>query len=164
MHCFTCFKMRRKVRRCTTKFSQLPHMRTSISPDPWLVYIPLNMSTCIRTFKKVCRSCESRRRHKSIMHCFTCFKMRRKVRRCTTKFSQLPHMRTSISPDPWLVYFPLNMSSCIRTFKKVCRSCESRRRHKRHNALFHLLQNASKSAQMYHEILPTSTHAHKYIT
>ena len=42
--------MRRKVRRCTTKFSQLPHMRTSISPDPCLVYIPLNMSTCIRTF------------------------------------------------------------------------------------------------------------------
>ena len=157
--------MRRKVRRCTTKFSQLPHMRTSISPDPWLVYIPLNMSTCITTFKKACRSCERRRRHKKgIMHSFTCLKMRRKLRRCTTKFSQLAHMRTSISPDPWLVYIPLNMSTCIRTFKKVCSSCESRRRHKRHNALFHLLQNASKSAQMYHEILPTSTHAHKYIT
>ena len=35
---------------------------------------------------------------------------------------------------------------------------------KRHNALFHLFENASKSTQMYHEILPTSTHAHKYIT
>ena len=35
---------------------------------------------------------------------------------------------------------------------------------KRHNALFHLFENASKSAQMYDEILPTSTHAHKYIT
>ena len=132
MHCFTCLKMCRKVRRCTTKFSQLPHMRTSISPDPWLVDIPLNMSTCITTFKKGCRSCERRRRHKKgIMHSFTCLKMRRKVRRCTTKFSQLPHMRTSISPDPWLVYIPLNMSTCIRTFKKACRSCERRRRHKK---------------------------------
>ena len=35
---------------------------------------------------------------------------------------------------------------------------------KRHNALFHLLQNAPRAALMYHEILPTSTHAHKYIT
>ena len=131
MHSFTCLKMRRKVRRCTTKFSQLPHMRTSISPDPWLVYIPLNRSACIRTFKKVCRSCERRKRKKGIMHCFTCLKMRRKVRRCTTKFSQLPHMRTSISPDPWLVYIPLNRSACIRTFKKVCRSCERRKSHKK---------------------------------
>ena len=35
---------------------------------------------------------------------------------------------------------------------------------KRHNALFHLFENGSKSAQMYHEILPTSTHAQKQIT
>ena len=35
---------------------------------------------------------------------------------------------------------------------------------KRHNALFHLFENASKSAQMYLEILPTSEHAHKYMT
>ena len=35
---------------------------------------------------------------------------------------------------------------------------------KRHNALFHLFENALKIAQMYREILPTSTHAHKYIT
>ena len=41
----------------------LPHMRTSISPDPWLVYIPLNRSKCIITFKKVCRLCERRTRH-----------------------------------------------------------------------------------------------------
>ena len=45
MHCFTCYKMRLDLRWCTPKFSQLPHMRTSISPDLWLVYIPLNMST-----------------------------------------------------------------------------------------------------------------------
>ena len=30
---------------------------------------------------------------------------------------------------------------------------------KRHNALFHLFENASKSAQMDYEIFPPSTHA-----
>ena len=32
------------------------------------------------------------------------------------------------------------------------------------NALFHLLQNAPTLALIYHDILPTSTHAHNYIT
>ena len=32
------------------------------------------------------------------------------------------------------------------------------------NALFHLLQNAPKPALIYHDFLPTSTHAHNYIT
>ena len=118
---FTCLKMRRKVRRCTTKFFQLPHMRTSISPDPRLVYTPLNISIYIRTFLVACRSCE---RSVSTSGRFTCLKMRRKVRRCTTKFSQLPHMRTSISPDPSLGYIPLNITICIRTFQDACRSCE----------------------------------------
>ena len=128
---FHLFENASKVRRCTTKFSQLPHVRTSISPDPWLVYITLNRSTCIRTFKKVCRSCErpkSRKRHNALFHLF---ENASKVRRCTTKFSQLPHMRTSISPDPWLVYIPLNRSTCIRTLEKVCRSCERRKRQKK---------------------------------
>ena len=35
-------------------FSQLPHMRTSISPVPRLVYIPLIMSICMRTFAHPC--------------------------------------------------------------------------------------------------------------
>ena len=118
---FTCFKMRRRVRRSTMKFSQLPHMRTSISPAPRLVYIPLNISICIRTFQDACRSCE---RSVSASERFTCLKMRRKVRRSTMKFSQLPHMRTSISPDPSLVFIPLNISICIRTFQDACRSCE----------------------------------------
>ena len=156
--------MRRKVRRCTTKLSQLPHMRTSISPDPWVVYIPLNGSACIRTFKKVCRSWRGAKGIKGIMHCFTCLKMHRNVRRCTTKFSQLPHLRTSISPDHWLVYIPLNRSAFIRTFKKSAGPVRGAKGIKRHNALFHLFEKASKSAQMYHEILTTSTHAHKYIT
>ena len=118
---FTCLKMRRKLRRSTMIFSQLPHMRTSISPDPRLVYIPLNISICIRTFQDACRSCE---RSVSTPERFTCLKMRRKLRRSTMIFSQLPHMRTSISPDPRLVYIPLNISICIRTFQDACRSCE----------------------------------------
>ena len=128
---FHLFENGSKVRRCTRKFSQLPHMRTSISPDPWLVYIPLNRSTCIRIFKKVCRSCERRKRQKRHNALFHLFEIASKVRRCTTKFSQLPHMRTSISPDPWLVYIPLNRSTGIRTFKKVCRSCERHKRQKK---------------------------------
>ena len=118
---FTCLKMRRKLRRSTMKFSQLPHMRTSISPDPRLVYIPLNISICIRTFQDACRSCE---RSVSTTERFTCLKMRRKLRRSTMKFSQLPHMRTSISPDPRLVFIPLNKSLCMRTFSHACRSLE----------------------------------------
>ena len=118
---FTCLKMRRTLRRSTMIFSQLPHMRTSISPDPRLVYIPLNISICIRTFQDACRSCE---RSVSTPGRFTCFKMRRKLRRSTMIFSQLPHMRASISPDPRIVYIPLNISICIRTFQDACRSCE----------------------------------------
>ena len=122
---FTCLKMRLKLRRFTMKFSQLPHMRTSISPDPRLVYIPLyiplNISICMRTFSHACRSCE---RSVSTSERFTCLKMRLKLRRSTMKLSQLPHMRTSISPDARLVYIPLNISICMRTFSHACRSCE----------------------------------------
>ena len=118
---FTCLKMRLKVRRSTMKFSQLPHMRTSISPDPRLVYILHNISICMKTFQNACRACE---RSVSTLERFTCLKMRLKLRRSTMKFSQLPHMRTSISPDPRLVYIPLNISICMRTFQDACRSCD----------------------------------------
>ena len=118
---FTCLKIRLKMRRSIMKFSQLPHMRTSISPDPRLVYVPLNISICMRTFQDACTSCE---RSLSTLERFTCLKMRLKLRRSTMKFSQLPHMRTSISPDPRLVYVPLNISICMRTFQDACRSCE----------------------------------------
>ena len=118
---FTCLKMRLKLRRSTMKFSQLPHMRTSISPDPRLVYIPLNISICMRTCQDACSSCE---RSVSTPERLTCLKMRLKQRRSTMKFSQLPHIRTSISPDPRLVYIPLNISICMRTFQDACRSCE----------------------------------------
>ena len=179
---FTRLKMRLKQRRSTMKFSQLTHMRTSISPDPRLVYITLNLSICMRTFQDVCRSCE---RSVSTPERFTRLKMRLKLRRSTMKFSQLPHMRTSISPDPRLVYIPLNISICIRTFKNACRLCErsvstpERFVYMRENfsgcvqvvwevreypRAFHSFENASETAQIHHEILPTSTHAHKYIT
>ena len=118
---FTCLKMRPELRRSTMIFSQLPHMRTSISTDPRLVYIPLNISICMRTFQDACRSCE---RSVSTPERFTCLKMHAELRKSTMIFSQLPHMRTSISPDPRLVYIPLNISICMGTFQDVCRSCE----------------------------------------
>ena len=139
-------------------FSQLPHMRTSISPDPRLVYITLNISICMRTFQHTCRSCE---RSISTPERFTCLKMRPKLRRSTMIFSQLPHMRTSISHDPRLVDIPLNISICMRTFQDACRSCE---RSVSTPRAFHLFENASETAQIHHDFLPTSTHAHKYIT
>ena len=56
-HCFTCFKMRLHLGWSTTIFFQLPHMRTTISPDLWIVYIPMNRSTCILTLKESKKSC-----------------------------------------------------------------------------------------------------------
>ena len=56
-HCFTCFKMRLHLRWSTTIFSPLPHMRTTISPDLWIVYIPMNRSTSILTLKESKKSC-----------------------------------------------------------------------------------------------------------
>ena len=116
---FTCLKMRPKLRRSTMIFSQLPHKRTRISPYPRLVHVPLNISICMRTFQDACRSCE---RSVSTRERFTCLKMRPKLRRSTTIFSQLPHMRTSISPDFWIVYIPMNRSTCIRTLRKAKKS------------------------------------------
>ena len=48
-----------EVRRCTTKFSHLPHMRRRRSPVPRQVYIPVKWSICIRTLPQVYSSCES---------------------------------------------------------------------------------------------------------
>ena len=64
-HCFTCFKMRLHLRWSTTIFSQLPHMRTTISPDLWIVYTPINRSTCILTLKESKKSCYGAKRQKS---------------------------------------------------------------------------------------------------
>ena len=155
---FTGLKMRLKLRRSTMKFSQLPHMRTSISHDPSIVYIPLNISICMRTFQDAYRSCE---RSVSTLELFTCLRMRLKLRRSTKKFSQLPHMRTSISPDPRLLDIPLNISICMRTFQDACRSFE---RSVSTLERFTCLKMRLGTSQIPNEILPTSTHAHKYIT
>ena len=48
-----------EVRRCTTKFSYLAHMRRRRSPVQMQVYIPVNSSICIRTLREVYSSCES---------------------------------------------------------------------------------------------------------
>ena len=71
-HCFTCFKMRLHLRRSTTIFCQLPHMRTrsldSLHPNEQ-VYMHFH----IKRVEKVVL-----RRKKAKMgktHCFTCFKM-----------------------------------------------------------------------------------------
>ena len=118
---FTYLKMRPKLRRSTMNFSQLPHMRRSISHEFRPVYIPLNMSICMRTFPHACRWCE---RSVSTKDRFTYLKMRPKLRISTMKFFQLPHMRRSISPEFRLVYNPLNMSICMRTFPHPYRLCE----------------------------------------
>ena len=230
-HCFTCFKMRLHLRWSTTIFSQLPHMRTTISPDLWIVYIPMNRSTCILTLKEsksrvkaqkgkngqnalfhllqnaptpaliyhdflptsthahnyITRSLDSLhpneqvymhfnikrvekvvlRRKKAKMgktHCFTCFNMRLHLRWSTTTFSQLPDMRTTTSPDLWIVYIPMNRSTCILTLKQSKSRVKAQRGKNGQNALFHLLQNAPTPALIYHDFLPTSTHAHNYIS
>ena len=74
-----------------------------------------------RILKQVKQSCE---RSVNTPERFTCLKMRPKLRRSTMILSQLPHMRTRISPDPRLVYIPLNIPICMRTFQDACRSCE----------------------------------------
>ena len=119
---FTCLKMRPELRTSTMNFSQLPHMRTSISPDARIVYIPINISVCMRTFSHARRLCE---RSVSTSEGLTCMKMRPEMRRSTMNFSQRPHMRTSMSPHPRIVYIPMNISICMRTFSHACRWCES---------------------------------------
>ena len=47
--------------------------------------------------------------------------------------------------------------------KRVEKVVLRRKKAKRQNALFHLLQNAPTPALIYHDFLPTSAHAHNYI-
>ena len=79
-HCFTCFKMRLHLRWSTTIFSQLPHMRTTItrSLDSLHPNEQVYMHFNIKRVEKVVL-----RRKKAKMgktHCFTCFKMRLNLR------------------------------------------------------------------------------------
>ena len=115
-----------EVRRCTTKFSHLPHMRRRRSRVPRQVYIPVNSSICIRTLLQVYSSC-----WELIELAEYCHLLKKgsesalEVRRCTTKFSHLPHMRRRRSPVPRQVYIPVNSSICIRTLPQVYSSFES---------------------------------------
>ena len=87
---------------------------------PFSVFIPLNMSICVRTFAHVSTACESARElHLFLLLC-TCFST------CVDKPGIFPHllnMRTSSSHDPSLVYISLNMCICVHTFAHV--TCES---------------------------------------
>ena len=115
-----------KVRRCTTKFSYLAHMRRRRSPVQMQVYIPVNSSICIRILREVYSSCES-----FIELTESCHLLKKRsesaleVRRCTTKFSYLAHMRRRRSPVQMQVYIPVNSSIRIRTLREVYSSCES---------------------------------------
>ena len=115
-----------EVRRCTTKFSHLAHMRRRRSPVPMQVYIPVNSSICIKTLPQVYSSCEGLKELTEYCQLLKKGSQRPlEVRRCTTKFSHLAHMRRRRSPVPMQVYIPLNSSICIRTLPQVCSSCES---------------------------------------
>ena len=73
-------------------------------------------------------------------------------------------MRTTISPDLWIVYIPMNRSTCILTLKESKSRVKAQKGKSGQNALFHLLRNAPTPALIYHDFFPTSTHAHNYIT
>ena len=142
---FHLFENASKVGRCTTKFSQLPHMRTSISPAPWLVYIPLNRSTGIRTFKKGLEVVwEAQKAEKGIMHCFTCLKMRRK---CADVPRNSPNFHTCA--QVWnliLGFFASHWTGlhALEHLRKSAGRVRGAKGRKRNNVLFRLFENASK--------------------
>ena len=114
-----------KVRRCTTKFSHLPHMRSRRSPVQASVhpseqfYMHKNTSARVLIVWELIKKTE---------YCHLLKKGSEsalKVRRCSTKFSHLPHMRRRRSTVPRQVYIPVNSSICIRTLPHAYSSCES---------------------------------------
>ena len=129
-----------EVRRCTTKFSYLAHMRRRRSPVQMQVYTHAQKEI-------TCSNASLHPGEKFYMHKNTsgsvlivwelieliesCHLLKKRsesaleVRRCTTKFSYLAHMRRSWSPVQMQVYIPVNGSICIRTLREVYSSCES---------------------------------------
>ena len=98
-------------------------------------------------------------------HCFTCFKMRLHLALIYLDFlptfthahNYITRSLDSLHPNE-KVYVHFNI-------KRVDNSCVKAQKCKNgQNALFHLLQNAPTLALIYHDFLPTSTHAHNYIT
>ena len=115
-----------EVRRCTPKFSHLAHMRRRKSPvsmQSWhpseQFYMHKNTSASVLIvlqLKELTEYCQLLKKgSESALE----------VRRCTTKFSHLAHMRRRRSPVPMQVYIPVNSSICIRTLPQVYWSCES---------------------------------------
>ena len=115
-----------EVRRCTTKFSHLAHMRRRRSPvsnaslhPREQFYMHKNSSASVFIvweLKELTEYCQLLKKgSESALE----------VRRCTTKFSHLAHMRRRRSPVPMQVYIPVNSSICIRTLPQVYSSCES---------------------------------------
>ena len=115
-----------EVRRCTTKFSppsthaqkEITCSKASLHPSEQF-YIHKNTSASVLIVWELIVLTE---------YCHLLKKGSEsalEVRRCTTKFSHLPHMRRRRSPLPRQVYIPVNISICIRTLPQVYSSCES---------------------------------------
>ena len=114
-----------KVRRCATKFPHLPQCAegdhlflASLHPSEQF-YMHKNTSARVLIVWELIEKTE---------YCHLLKKGSEsglKVRRCTTKFSHLPHIRRRRSPVPRQVYIPVNSSICIRTLPHVYSSCES---------------------------------------
>ena len=115
-----------EVRRCTTKFSHLAHMRRRSSPLPNASLHPSEQFYMIKSssesvfivweLKELTEYCQLLKKgSESALE----------VRRCTTKFSLLAHMRRRRSPVPMQVYIPVKSSICLRAVPQVYSSCES---------------------------------------
>ena len=115
-----------EVRRCTAKFSYLAHMRRRRSPvqkkslhPSEQFHMHTNTSESVLIVWELIELTESchllKKRSESALE----------VRRCTTKFSYLAHLRRRRSPVQMQVYIPVNSSIRIRTLRKRYSSCES---------------------------------------
>ena len=114
-----------EVRRCTTKFSYLAHVRRRRSPVQMQVYIPVNISICIRTLREVYSVVWELIELQSHV---TCLKSALKV---LWKCADVPRNSRTLhtcgrrrSPVQMQVYIPVNSSICIRTLREVYSSCE----------------------------------------
>ena len=84
-------------------------MRRRRSPVPMQVYIPVNSSICIRTLLRKCihRVRAGKELTESCQRLKKASESALEVRRCTTKFYHLAHMRRRRSPVPMQDYIPV---------------------------------------------------------
>ena len=113
-----------EVRRCTTKFSppythaqkEITSSNASLHPSEQF-YMHKNTSASVFIvweLKELTEYCQLLKKgSESALE----------VRRCTTKFSHLAHMRRRRSPVPMQVYITVKSSICIRTLAQVYSSC-----------------------------------------